>query len=116
MNDIEKNTFHPSHYNKEGRKECWEEMEEIFGKAFVVGFCIGSAYKYLYRKGEKDGNSEEQDIAKIKNYMVKAHILLCQMGKTDEPRLLDAGTSYIKMCEILEKEGIDYGRETGTEE
>lgn len=79
-------------------------MEEIFGKAFVVDFCIGSAYKYLYRKGEKDGNSEEQDIAKIKNYMDKAHILLCQDGITSET--VGASISYKIMREILEKEGI----------
>lgn len=113
MSDIEKNTFHPSHYNKEGRKECWEEMEEIFGKAFVVDFCIGSAYKYLYRKGEKEGNPKEQDIAKIKNYIAHAKKLTETLNTSEK---IQAHTMLRTLERYLEREGIDYGRETGTEE
>lgn len=61
--------IHPDHYNVEGRKECWEEMREKFGDEAVAVFDILSAYKYLYRAGEKDGNPKEQDKAKIDNYM-----------------------------------------------
>lgn len=66
MSDL---VIHPEHYNKEGRKECWEEMIEKFGPMAVAIFDILSAYKYHYRAGEKDGNPEEQDLAKIENYM-----------------------------------------------
>ena len=59
---------HPSHYNAEGRKECIVEMEEKYGFVATATFCLLSAYKYLYRAGEKEGNSEAQDVAKAKWY------------------------------------------------
>lgn len=64
--------IHPDHYNVSGRKECWDEMKELFGDAAVAIFDCLSAYKYRYRAGEKDGNPEEQDKAKIENYMAHA--------------------------------------------
>lgn len=71
--------IHPTHYNQDGRKECWDEMIELFGYEAVVIFDVLSAYKYNYRKGEKDGNSEEQDSAKIDNYMRHA-AEMCVVG------------------------------------
>lgn len=62
------NVDHPNHYNIEGRKECIDEMVEQFGLEAVVSFCLMNAYKYLYRAGEKEGNSKEQDIEKAKWY------------------------------------------------
>lgn len=59
---------HPSHYNKSGRKECIEEMLEKYGKTATASFCLLNAYKYLYRAGDKDNNSEEQDRNKAKWY------------------------------------------------
>lgn len=67
---------HPEHYNKEGRKECWEEMIEIFGEGAVAVFDILNAYKYMYRMGDKDGNPAEQDYDKIVKYMEHATELL----------------------------------------
>lgn len=61
--------IHPKHYNTEGRPECWEEMRRLFGDECVGVFDVLSAYKYLYRAGEKEGNPAEQDMAKIDNYM-----------------------------------------------
>ena len=69
--------FHPSHYNVGGRKECWTEMEELFGPGAVAIFDCLSAYKYLYRKGEKADNSAEQDLAKVENYVNHAAKELC---------------------------------------
>ena len=60
---------HPKHYNTEGRKECIEEMMCSYGPKVVASFCLLSAYKYLYRAGEKEGNSREQDIAKACWYL-----------------------------------------------
>lgn len=60
---------HPSHYNLPGRKECIEEMVDIFGKEAVGSWCLITAYKYAYRAGEKDGNSADQDRAKINWYL-----------------------------------------------
>lgn len=65
---IRKNVDHPTHYSKPGRKECIEEMRERFGDVAVYWFCKLNAYKYEYRSGSKDGNSEEQDKAKIDWY------------------------------------------------
>ena len=59
---------HPQHYSKEGRKECIEEMRELFGGFITAVFCLMNAYKYLYRAGEKEGNSESQDMQKAKWY------------------------------------------------
>ncbi len=62
------NVNHPKHYKKEGRKECIVEMQELFGRKITAIFCLTNAFKYLYRAGEKLGNSKEQDKAKAKWY------------------------------------------------
>ena len=59
---------HPSHYNVEGKKECIVQMEEDFGPYITAVFCLTNAYKYLYRAGNKDGESEADDIAKAEWY------------------------------------------------
>ena len=50
---------HPAHYNLPGKKECIKQMEEDYGEYITMIFCLTSAYKYLYRAGEKPGESEE---------------------------------------------------------
>ena len=62
------NVNHPDYYKKEGRKECIQEMIEKYGRRDTAIFCLLNAYKYIYRAGAKDGNSEEQDIAKARWY------------------------------------------------
>lgn len=62
------NVNHPSHYQREGKKECIEEIREKYGDYITCIFCLTNAYKYLYRAGAKEGNSAEQDIAKAKWY------------------------------------------------
>ena len=59
---------HPRHYQKDGRKECIVEMQDRFGAYITILFCLTNAYKYLYRAGEKEGNSEVQDINKARWY------------------------------------------------
>lgn len=66
--EVKRNVDHPAHYNQEGRKECIVEMREKFGDIATYWFCKLNAYKYAYRAGSKDGNSEEQDNAKIQWY------------------------------------------------
>lgn len=66
---------HPAHYNAPGRKECIEEMIDIWGVEAAILWCEMTAYKYEYRAGTKDGNSEEQDLAKRKWYLDKANEL-----------------------------------------
>lgn len=57
---------HPSHYQKEGHKECIEEMIEMYGARAVWCFCICNAHKYEYRAGLK-GDAEE-DLKKAQWY------------------------------------------------
>lgn len=63
---------HPSHYNIEGRKECIDEMIDIWGAENTALWCEMTAYKYQYRKGEKDGNPINQELVKIQWYLSKA--------------------------------------------
>ena len=60
---------HPEHYNRPGRKECIEEMLDIYGPEKVIAFCELNAYKYRYRAGFK--GSEEEDLKKAKWYLKK---------------------------------------------
>lgn len=59
---------HPEHYNVPGRKECIEEMLEIFGPDAVHWFCVLNAYKYRYRAGHKGAQSFERDMSKADWY------------------------------------------------
>lgn len=74
---------HPSYYNAPGRKECIEEMIDIWGEAAVALWCEMTAYKYAYRMGCKDGEPEEKDRNKCAWYMNKRAYLLDNIdGKT----------------------------------
>lgn len=64
---------HPSHYNLPDRKECIDEMIDIYGLKDVAKWCEITAYKYRYRAGHKD--SLEQDTQKAIWYTVKAREL-----------------------------------------
>lgn len=64
---------HPSHYKQENKKECIDEMVEKFGLKYTCVFCLMNAYKYLYRAGFKQNNSEEQDLEKAKWYINWVH-------------------------------------------
>lgn len=63
---------HPTHYNHEGRKECWDEWVDKFGADAAVVICLGNADKYLYRAGTKKDNPAKQDIEKARMYFTKA--------------------------------------------
>lgn len=67
---------HPSHYNIAGKRECIVAMQEDYGDYITITFCLTNAYKYLYRAGMKEGNSQEQDIAKAKWYYDYAERLI----------------------------------------
>lgn len=56
---------HPSHYET-GKFECIEVMEEALGSDVVKGFCIGNAFKYLYRAKRKNGL---EDLKKAQWYL-----------------------------------------------
>lgn len=70
---------HPSHYARKNpkSKECIEEMRDKYGDANVSIFCLLNSYKYLFRAGEKEGETYEEDIAKAKWYYEYADKLGC---------------------------------------
>lgn len=64
---------HPSHYNLPNRKECIDEMIDIYGLKDVAKWCEITAYKYKYRAGHK--GSVTEDMSKAEWYMDKAREL-----------------------------------------
>lgn len=68
MDYNEEHVDHPSHYNREGAKECIDEMILIFGKRAVCTFCLLNAWKYRYRAADKNGR---EDLKKSDWYLAK---------------------------------------------
>lgn len=64
---------HPSHYNLPDRKECIDEMIDIYGLKDAAKWCEITAYKYEYRAGHK--GSVAEDMSKAEWYMDKAREL-----------------------------------------
>lgn len=64
---------HPSHYTQ-GKVECIDAMEQVFGKEAVINFAICNCWKYLWRMDYK-GN-RNQDIEKAIWYFNKAKELI----------------------------------------
>lgn len=64
---------HPSHYNLPDRKECIDEMIDIYGLKDAAKWCEITAYKYKYRAGHK--GSVTEDMSKAAWYMDKAREL-----------------------------------------
>lgn len=64
---------HPSHYNLPDRKECIDEMIDIYGLKDVAKWCEITAYKYKYRAGHK--GSVTEDMSKAAWYIIKAREL-----------------------------------------
>ena len=75
----EEKVNHPAHYNIPGRKECIEEMLEMFGTEKVQAFCELNAYKYRYRHDLKNG---QEDLDKAKWYEEKKSELECSDGRS----------------------------------
>lgn len=94
---------HPNHYNKKGRKECIEEMCDIFGVTATVQWAIITAHKYLYRAGDKEGNSYEQEISKAKWYLEWANNHLHMCGKLEI-------IQYSTVKDELKKEVYKHGK------
>lgn len=79
---------HPSHYRGE-KYECIEVMLEVFGVEFTKAFCLGNAFKYLWRCGKKHRTPYE-DIAKAMWYLEKYRSL--EGGAEKDGRQDDTGT------------------------
>ena len=60
-----------NHY-KQGSKEVWQMMLDIWGKEAFISFCEINAFKYRMRLGLKEGQSIEEDLRKANWYEEKA--------------------------------------------
>jgi hypothetical protein len=67
------NVNHPKHY--EGNIECIDAMQEVLGKHGTISFCIGNAFKYIWRCKKKHPTPIE-DLKKCRWYVDKALELL----------------------------------------
>lgn len=95
---------HPSHYNKKGRKECIVEMEE-YDPVVAIMYCLTSAQKYLYRKGEKDNNPIEQELNKARWCFDYTNKLIDKYGTiTFNGTRIEETKLYLDIKEMLENE------------
>lgn len=95
---------HPEHYNIPGRKECWDEFIDKYGPECTFVWCLMTAQKYLYRKGLKDNNPEEQDLNKAQAYFNKATKILYEYDGEIELSTRVCKL-YIETCNDLHKYG-----------
>ena len=73
------NVEHPKHYT-DGKYECIEVMEDVFGIDSLMTFCRLNAFKYLWRSENKNGI---EDIQKA-NWYLNKYIELYKKGFKDE--------------------------------
>lgn len=59
--------INPSHY-KNGGKEVWEMMVDVWGKEKFLAHCEMCAFKYRMRLGLKPDQPVERDLDKAKWY------------------------------------------------
>ena len=77
MHDGKDLVNHPPHY--EGNIECIDAMEEVLGTKGVIKFCVGNAFKYLWRCMKKHDTPVE-DLKKARWYISKALDLYTKLG------------------------------------
>lgn len=61
------NVDSPKHYT-DGKYECIEVMQDIWGVDMVKDFCLCNAFKYIWRSTKKNGL---EDLKKAKWYINK---------------------------------------------
>ena len=89
------NVNHPSHYET-GKYECFDVMREALGDDIVKGFCLGNAFKYIYRTGRKNGL---EDIKKAQWY-IEHYIQICE-GTCEELKCSE-GCTDDEECDDIE--------------
>lgn len=67
----------PDHYKNHTSLECIEAMEIVLGDLGVTYFCVGNAWKYIWRWKNKNG---VEDLKKAKWYIEKAWELIDGVG------------------------------------
>lgn len=74
---------HPTHYNT-GSIECIDAMQSAFGDEAVIQFCKLNAFKYVWRAGNKEANTEVDDLQKAQWYLSKAIQLCSNQSKNSQ--------------------------------
>lgn len=60
---------HPTHYQSESGYECIEVMRAVLTEEQFKGFCLGNAFKYIWRAGKKDVDGFYDDVRKANWYL-----------------------------------------------
>ena len=68
---------HPAHYKQSCSLECIQVMEVAFGPEAVEHFCLGNAFKYLWRYKNKNGLEDLKKAEWYLNYIDKSCSIHC---------------------------------------
>lgn len=94
--DNQDNVNHPAHYECETSIECIDAMELAFGVDAIICFCLGNAFKYIWRHKHKGG---AEDLAKATWYLDKIETY---GDYVRDMYLPDMKSRYDKLCDMLE--------------
>ena len=94
--DDQDNVNHPAHYECKTSIECIDAMELAFGVDAIICFCLGNAFKYIWRHKHKGG---AEDLAKAKWYLDKIETY---GDYVRDMYLPDMKSKYDKLCDMLE--------------
>ena len=86
----------PKHYADGCSVECIDMMQTAIGWDGVIYFCLGNAYKYLWRHQLK--NNPEEDLAKAKWYIDRA-IVMVQDDPENYGYLLSTAEPLMRLIE-----------------
>lgn len=99
---------HPQHYNRPGRKECIDEMIDLYGIEATEQWCRMTAYKYHYRMGLKDDIAQE--VGKAEWYEQKADELRKRAFEESRQRKSNAiATMALIILMIILVAGVVFG-------
>ena len=65
-----KDAINPSHYKSECSLECYQAMIMVLGVEGFINFCLGNAFKYMWRY--KNKGKPKEDLEKSNWYLNKA--------------------------------------------
>lgn len=99
---------HPSHYCRPDRKECIDEMIDLYGIEATEQWCRMTAYKYHYRMGLKDDIAQE--VGKAEWYEHKADELRKRTFEESRQRKSNAiATMALIILIIILIAGLTFG-------
>lgn len=95
--------INPAHY-KDGDKEVWEMMIDIYGLDAYLNFCLLNAFKYRMRAGKKHGAEYSDDIKKAIWYETQAKKLKNESNNLQERVREGRSTSYFSSNSTIENQ------------